>query len=181
MGDKDDHVEYLDDFLDDLKEEGVDVEQLRIVEEDDDSDSELDSDNLELQNKRLTVDVIKEQMSIYSVKQLPNKQVFEIVTQALNHLNDTIIIYVYQNNGLYYIEDDGYLKVEYDFAGIPFNGTSLEQLNRYWVNQKDDSFYTVTSNPNEIGQMMMHLLQFLIIEYHHLERYIQESRGTSGE
>lgn len=177
MEDKDDYLVYLDDFLDYLKEEGIDVEQLRIEEVDDDSDS----DKLELQNKRLTVDVIKEQMSIYSVKQLPNTQVFEIVTQALNHINDTIIIYVYQKNGLYYIEDDGYLKVEYDFAGIPFNEMSLEQLNRYWVNQKDDSFYTVTSNPNEIGQMMMHLLQFLIIEYHHLERYIQESRGTSGE
>lgn len=38
MGDKGDPVVYLDDFLDYLKEEGVDVEQLRIVEVDDDID-----------------------------------------------------------------------------------------------------------------------------------------------
>lgn len=38
MGDKGDPLVYLDDFLYYLKEEGVDVEQLRIVEVDEDSD-----------------------------------------------------------------------------------------------------------------------------------------------
>lgn len=59
----------------------------------------------------------------------PHFTVYELLTDRLNHINDHIIIYkVVNNQGQFYLEDDGYTLNELKMYGIKISGKTANRI-----------------------------------------------------
>lgn len=59
----------------------------------------------------------------------PHFTVYELLTDRLNHINDHIIIYKAVNNqGQFFLEDDGYTLNELKMYGIAVNGIVADRI-----------------------------------------------------
>lgn len=118
---------------------------------------------------------LNKQLSVYYdisaiVTTSGNLDVYRLVTHAHNHINDSIIVYLYRaEDGSYHIDEDGYLSSEYGLEGLELDEQLMGELqNRYKVKREGESYYMSTLNKDELGGQVASLVQFLTIGYYEL-------------
>lgn len=88
----------------------------------------------------------------------PHFTVYELLTDRLNHINDHIIIYKAVNNqGQFFLEDDGYTLNELKMYGIAVNGSVANRIDELLADHhvyrgvQRNNLYTDICSEDEIG------------------------------
>lgn len=113
---------------------------------------------------------------IMSVRKLENKSphftVYELLTDRLNHINDHIIIYkVVNNQGQFYLEDDGYTLNELKMYGIAVNGSVADRIDELLADHhvyrgtQRNNLYTDICSEDEIGDEVTSFLDAIEAVY----------------
>ena len=109
---------------------------------------------------------------IISIRKLENTSphftVYELLTDRLNHINDHIIIYKAVNNqGQFFLEDDGYTLNQLKMYGIKISGSVADRIDELLADHhvyrgiQDSNLYTGICSEDEIGDEVTSLLDVI--------------------
>ncbi|RAN62224.1 hypothetical protein B8A44_08100 [Dolosigranulum pigrum] len=94
--------------------------------------------------------------------------VYELLTDRLNHINDHIVLYkVVDNEGKYYLSDDGYTLDELKMHGIEISGETADRIDKLLADHNvyrsvwQDNLYTGICSEDEIGDEITSFLDVI--------------------
>ena len=106
-----------------------------------------------------------------------------IITNFLDHTNDSIDCYIYKEDDTYYLTDDGWFRSEVSMAGLDYQQLEgrIDRLrNRYFgviSDTQQEAFKLPLSSEEDIAITTAHFIQFLVEGYGLLAHEMINNRG----
>lgn len=106
-----------------------------------------------------------------------------IITNFLDHNNDSIDCYIYKEDDTYYLTDDGWFRSEVSMAGLEYQQLEghIDRLrNRHFgviSDTQQEAFKLSISSEGDIALTTAHFIQFLVEGYGLLAYKMINNRG----
>lgn len=119
----------------------------------------------------------------YSIEFNEDGHYIHIITNFLDHNNDSIDCYIYKEDDTYYLTDDGWFRSEVSMAGLEYQQLEghIDRLrNRHFgviSDTQQEAFKLPISSEGDIALTTAHFIQFLVEGYGLIAHEMINNRG----